>query len=36
MSALVTLTREFEMISKVIEAFSQIDRKAATDIASSR
>ena len=36
MSKLVTLSREFEMITKVIEAFSQIDRKAATDIASSR
>ena len=36
MTALVTLTREFEMITKVIEAFSQVDRKAATEIASSR
>jgi flagellar basal body rod protein FlgG len=36
MSTLVTLTREFEMITKVIEAFSQIDRKAATEIAGSR
>ncbi len=36
MTALVTLTREFEMLTKVIEAFSQIDRKAATEIASSR
>lgn len=36
MSQLVTLSREFEMITKVIEAFSQIDKKAATDIASSR
>lgn len=36
MTQLVTLSREFEMITKVIEAFSQIDRKAATDIASSR
>jgi flagellar basal body rod protein FlgG len=36
MTQLVTLSREFEMITKVIEAFSQVDRKAATDIASSR
>lgn len=36
MTQLVTLSREFEMITKVIEAFSNIDRKAATDIASSR
>ena len=36
MSKLVTLSREFEMITKVIEAFSQVDKKAATDIASSR
>jgi len=36
MTQLVTLSREFEMISKVIEAFSTIDHKAATDIASSR
>jgi flagellar basal body rod protein FlgG len=36
MTTLVTLSREFEMITKVIEAFSQCDRKAATDIASSR
>ena len=36
MSKLVTLSREFEMITKVIEAFSNIDRKAATDIASAR
>lgn len=36
MTQLVTLSREFEMITKVIEAFSQIDRKAATEIASSR
>jgi flagellar basal-body rod protein FlgF len=36
MTQLVSLSREFEMITKVIEAFSNIDRKAATDIASSR
>lgn len=36
MTQLVTLSREFEMITKVIEAFSTIDRKAATDIASTR
>ena len=35
MTQLVSLSREFEMITKVIEAFSNIDRKAATDIASS-
>ena len=36
MTQLVTLSREFEMITKVIEAFSTIDHKAATDIAGSR
>ncbi len=36
MTQLVTLSREFEMITKVIEAFSQVDRKAATDIAAAR
>jgi flagellar basal-body rod protein FlgF len=36
MTQLVTLSREFEMITKVIEAFSNIDHKAANDIASSR
>jgi flagellar basal-body rod protein FlgF len=36
MTTLVTLSREFEMITKVIDAFSQIDHKAATDIAASR
>jgi len=36
MTQLVTLSREFEMITKVIEAFNNIDRKAATDIASTR
>lgn len=36
MTQLVTLSREFEMITKVIEAFSNIDRKAATEIASTR
>lgn len=36
MTQLVSLSREFEMITKVIEAFSTIDRKAATDIASTR
>jgi flagellar basal-body rod protein FlgF len=36
MTQLVTLSREFEMITKVIEAFSTIDHKAATDIASTR
>lgn len=36
MTTLVTLSREFEMITKVIEAFSQVDRKAATEIASTR
>ena len=33
MTQLVSLSREFEMITKVIEAFSTIDHKAATDIA---
>ncbi len=36
MTQLVTLSREFEMITKVIEAFSNIDRKAATEIANAR
>ena len=36
MTQLVSLSRAFEMITKVIEAFSTIDHKAATDIASSR
>jgi flagellar basal-body rod protein FlgF len=36
MTQLVTLSREFEMITKVIEAFSVIDHKAATDIAGTR
>lgn len=36
MTQLVSLSREFEMITKVIEAFSTIDHKAATDVASSR
>lgn len=36
MSKLVTLSREFEMITKVIEAFSQVDKKAASEIASVR
>ena len=36
MTTLVTSSREFEMITKVIEAFSPCDRQAATDIASSR
>lgn len=36
MTQLVSLSREFEMITKVIEAFSTIDHKAATDIAGTR
>jgi flagellar basal body rod protein FlgG len=36
MTTLVTATREFEMLSKVVEAFSQIERRAATDIMGSR
>jgi flagellar basal body rod protein FlgG len=36
MTQLVSLSREFEMITKVIEAFSTIDHKAATEIASAR
>jgi flagellar basal-body rod protein FlgF len=33
MSGLVTATRQFEMLARVIDAFSQIERRAATDIA---
>jgi flagellar basal-body rod protein FlgF len=36
MSTLVTATREFEMLSRVVEAFSTIERRAATDIAGNR
>ena len=36
MSTLVTATREFEMLSRVVEAFSTIERRAATDIAGGR
>ena len=36
MTQLVSLSREFEMITKVIEAFSTIDHKAATEIANAR
>jgi flagellar basal body rod protein FlgG len=33
MTGLVTATRHFEMLARVIDAFSQIEHKAATDIA---
>ena len=36
MSGLVTATRQFEMLARVIDAFSQAERRAATDIASRR
>jgi len=36
MTTLVTATREFEMLSRVVEAFSNIERKAATDIIGPR
>jgi flagellar basal body rod protein FlgG len=36
MTTLVSATREFEMLSRVVEAFSQIERRAATDIMGSR
>ncbi|HWP04942.1 MAG TPA: flagellar hook basal-body protein [Polyangiaceae bacterium] len=36
MTTLVTATREFEMMSKVVEAFSEIERKAASDIIGGR
>jgi flagellar basal body rod protein FlgG len=36
MTSLVTATREFEMLSRVVEAFSAIERRAATDIMGSR
>ncbi len=32
MTSLVTASRDFEMMSKVVEAFSDIERRAATDI----
>ncbi len=32
MTGLVTASRQFEMLTKVIDAFSSIDRKAATDL----
>ena len=32
MTSLVTASREFEMMSKVVEAFSDIERRSATDI----
>jgi flagellar basal-body rod protein FlgG len=34
MTGLVTATRQFEMLGRVIDAFSQAERKAATDIAA--
>lgn len=36
MTAMVTASRQFEMITRVIEAFSTIDRKAATDVMAKR
>lgn len=36
MTTLVTATREFEMLSRVVEAFSDIERKAATEIMGTR
>jgi len=36
MTTLVTASREFEMLSRVVDAFSNIERKAATDIIGSR
>ncbi len=36
MTSLVTASRQFEMLTRVIEAFSTIDRKAATDVMAKR
>ncbi len=36
MTTLVTATREFEMLSKVVEAFSEIEHKAASSIIGSQ
>lgn len=36
MNTLVTATREFEMLSRVVEAFSSIERRAASDIMGNR
>ena len=36
MTSLVTASRQFEMLTKVIEAFSSVDHKAATDLMSRR
>ncbi len=36
MTTLVNASRQFEMVAKVIEAFSQIERRAATDIMGRR
>src|SRR5690606_9960748 len=36
MTALVTVSRQFEMLSRVIDAFAQADRRAATDIMGSK
>jgi flagellar basal body rod protein FlgG len=33
MTSLVTATRQFDMLARVIEAFSNVDKRAATDIA---
>lgn len=36
MTSLVTASREFEMMSRVVEAFSDIERRSATDIMSPK
>ena len=36
MTELVTTSRQFEMLTRVIEAFSQADRRAATDLIKAR
>jgi flagellar basal body rod protein FlgG len=36
MTTLVGATREFEMLARVVEAFSTVERRAATDIAGTR
>jgi flagellar basal body rod protein FlgG len=36
MTTLVTASRQFEMLTRVIEAFSSIDRRAATDVMAKR
>ena len=36
MTSLVTTTRDFEMMSRVVQAFSDIEHKAATEIMGQR